>query len=314
MDANGNLLTINETTNGDLFWALRGGGGGSFGIVTKLKFKMYKAPKSVIYGNYFYNFDAFEHFYEAYQSLLSSPAIPNNFGLLTKMINGIIAMEVYVMNFESPETISVDINKVLASFSFPKATTSSLEVLSYSDFYMKTIRPYSPVKNLTQLSQLKEMDKHSPTAWMESKSMFVKKILDKKEISKLYGLLKPLLPYATLFFEHNGGAIDDYLRTDTAFVHRNNLYSVQVDTLFADFNFMAASTMKTFYDASKNLLNHQETYQNYVDPTMTDYLQRYYGENLEKLIKIKTKYDPDNVFSHQQSIPTAGRSVSIPFM
>ena len=41
-DANGHVQT---TANADLFWALRGGGGGTFGIVTKFTFKLHQRPK-----------------------------------------------------------------------------------------------------------------------------------------------------------------------------------------------------------------------------------------------------------------------------
>ena len=37
--ADGNLLTANECTNTDLFWALRGGGGGTFGVTTRIVYK-----------------------------------------------------------------------------------------------------------------------------------------------------------------------------------------------------------------------------------------------------------------------------------
>ena len=46
--ANGTLLTANKCTNPDLFWALRGGGGGTFGIVTRM---VHKAHPTV--PNYF---------------------------------------------------------------------------------------------------------------------------------------------------------------------------------------------------------------------------------------------------------------------
>ena len=46
--ANGTLLTANSCTNPDLFWALRGGGGGTFGIVTRMVHKAHE-PAS----NYF---------------------------------------------------------------------------------------------------------------------------------------------------------------------------------------------------------------------------------------------------------------------
>lgn len=41
--ASGNLVTANELTNSDLFWALRGVGPGYIGIVTKLKMKTFDA-------------------------------------------------------------------------------------------------------------------------------------------------------------------------------------------------------------------------------------------------------------------------------
>lgn len=307
IDAMGNLQIINNSTNDDLFWALRGGGGGSFGIVTKLKFKMYRAPKSVTFGNYFYDFDDFYQFYDAYQSLLSSPSIPNNIGLLVEMKDDIIKMEVYVMDFENAQIMSLDVEALLGSFSFPNATQSTLELLSYPNFVMKTAQPYSRTP-LTQPSQIPEIDRHFETGWLHCKSMFVKKFLSKSEIYELQAMLKPFLQHALLYIEHNGGAIDDLSRTETAFVHRNNLYSIQLETFVDDSIFTATSAMNALYDASKPLLNHQESYQNYIDPTMVDYLERYYGENLEKLIEIKAKHDPDNVFYHPQSIPTAIRS------
>lgn len=38
----GEFLTANSTTNPDLFWALRGGGGGTFGVVTSVTVKVFK--------------------------------------------------------------------------------------------------------------------------------------------------------------------------------------------------------------------------------------------------------------------------------
>lgn len=38
----GQFMTANSTSNQDLFWALRGGGGGTFGVVTSVTIKVYK--------------------------------------------------------------------------------------------------------------------------------------------------------------------------------------------------------------------------------------------------------------------------------
>jgi FAD/FMN-containing dehydrogenase len=40
IDAKGDLVVANAVTNQDLFWALRGGGGGTFGVVVEATFKV----------------------------------------------------------------------------------------------------------------------------------------------------------------------------------------------------------------------------------------------------------------------------------
>ncbi len=44
VDAKGNVITANKNSNADLLWASRGGGGGNFGVYTRYKFKVRRAP------------------------------------------------------------------------------------------------------------------------------------------------------------------------------------------------------------------------------------------------------------------------------
>ena len=45
VDING---TVSHSTNTDLIWALRGGGGGTFGVATSFKFRLREAPKKMV--------------------------------------------------------------------------------------------------------------------------------------------------------------------------------------------------------------------------------------------------------------------------
>ena len=48
----------------------------------------------------------------------------------------------------------------------------------------------------------------------------------------------------------------------------------------------------------------QGAYVNYVDSQIPDALRAYYGANLERLVEVKRRYDPDNLFHFPQSIPS----------
>lgn len=55
----------------------------------------------------------------------------------------------------------------------------------------------------------------------------------------------------------------------------------------------------------KNLIKYTSNYclPNIIDYDLDDYLTSYYGTNQDKLILIKNKYDPLNIFNWKQSIP-----------
>jgi FAD/FMN-containing dehydrogenase len=64
--ADGSVKTVNECNDPDLFWALKGGGGGSFGVVTKLTLRTRELPPTfgVVFGAIKANGD------EAYKKLI----------------------------------------------------------------------------------------------------------------------------------------------------------------------------------------------------------------------------------------------------
>ncbi|HUD70133.1 MAG TPA: BBE domain-containing protein, partial [Acidimicrobiales bacterium] len=109
-----------------------------------------------------------------------------------------------------------------------------------------------------------------------------------------------------LVFDALGGAVNMVAATDTAFVHRTYLASIQSSFSWTDST--PASELSagaawlervraTVYDPSTG------AYQNYIDPTLADFAEAYYGENLPRLSAVKRAYDPDGAFRFAQSIP-----------
>ena len=43
-------------------------------------------------------------------------------------------------------------------------------------------------------------------------------------------------------------------------------------------------------------------FQNFPDASLVDWRERYYGANLGRLMQVKAKYDPANLFRHGQSL------------
>jgi len=43
-------------------------------------------------------------------------------------------------------------------------------------------------------------------------------------------------------------------------------------------------------------------FQNFADPDLEDWAEAYYGPNLGRLMQVKGRYDPENVFRSEQTL------------
>ncbi len=94
---------------------------------------------------------------------------------------------------------------------------------------------------------------------------------------------------------------------DTAFVHRNAIAGIQASVATgASAAAVAAGpvVVGAFRPSASAPYVDGQAYQNYIDPTLVDWQQAYYGANLPRLVSVKATYDPDDVFHFAQSIPT----------
>jgi FAD/FMN-containing dehydrogenase len=94
--------------------------------------------------------------------------------------------------------------------------------------------------------------------------------------------------------------------SQTAFVHRNALFSAQFLTSWPENSDEARNIawIRDFHaDTRKD--SSGGCYVNYIDPDLGDWQRAYYGSNYDRLVRVKAAYDPDHLFQMPQGIPTA---------
>jgi hypothetical protein len=105
-----------------------------------------------------------------------------------------------------------------------------------------------------------------------------------------------------------GGAINRVPPGATAFVHRDALFSLEYVALWADRSVnLEQASQGWVRDAHAALRPYVsgEAVQNYADTGLPGWKRAYYGQNLQRLVTVKRRYDPGNVFRHALSIPAS---------
>ena len=288
--ADGELITADINNHADLFWANRGGGGGNFGIVTSLTFQVYKIKKVIIF-ELTYNFDEMLEIVPLWQKW--APFTDKNL------------------------TAELDI------YSPAKPVLITGQYLGTEDDLIKLLKPILIIKpkniKIWQSSFLDAVTNFSiglvRPPFFKQKSNFIRDIFPKKALKIIHYFMSKAGPFDKLEFNAFGGKVTEISDKDTAFSYRQGiLHWMQFSTYWEnntdnpEGKYSKASPehhltwIRTFYNKMKSYMSN-ECYVNCPDTDLQDYLNAYYGQNLKRLVKIKTKYDPFNLFKFEQSIP-----------
>lgn len=79
--ADGQVRVASDTENPDLFWALRGGGPGLFGVVTKFELQLFDRPHAIVGNTLSFGFSNVESVFEALTQI--APQTPRNVEILS---------------------------------------------------------------------------------------------------------------------------------------------------------------------------------------------------------------------------------------
>ena len=287
----GKIVKCSKNDYSDLFWALSGGGGGSFGVITDLTFKAHKAEKMVIFSVWI----PFKHFTNAFDiwQKWSFEATKN----LTSYI------QLYSPNDNKRE------EAILVAGQFTGKKFELLKLLEiFGDLPSKKILHY---KDLLETEC--ECCIRYPEYFYKYLNLFALEYLPRKTIHGLKKILKASPSYCRIEIDGMGGVISEMKSTDTAFPWRNSKFWLVCRSATdnqEDIPFMNKWVHSTYNYLLENGMSNIKTglamsYVNFKNPELTkeEYPLVYWSENAKKLSKIKRKYDPDDIFHFAQSVP-----------
>jgi len=298
-------LTVSAEDEPDLFWALRGGGGGHLGVVTSFTFKTFEAP--VLHTFYLeWAFESAAQVVEAWQSW--APTADKRLWSTLKLLGGAAkhpgGPAILVSGtWTGPQSgLDAQLSGLLSNV--PTPTNRSTSSQGYRDAMMA----YAGCSSLP-LAQCHT----GPGGGLDRESFGATShvgydLLDAGGISDLVGRVQDAqgttgLKEAGISMDALGGAVTDLGAGDTAFVHRKALMTVQYTATFTDG--AAAKTADTFVRGFRDTMTPhwgQHAYVNYADEAVDDYRQAYFGANAPRLSQAKKSYDPDGFFVQRQGL------------
>jgi FAD/FMN-containing dehydrogenase len=315
--ADGRLLTCDAGQHADLFWALRGGGGGNFGVVTQFTFQAHPVSTLTLFtinwpwGAAADMLDAWQHWApQAPDELWSNCLlISNNNQRATPLarVNG-----VYVGDESQLDGL---LQQLIGQISVAPAS----RYVSQTDLLDAMLVEANCDGQTVNQCHLPSQDPQGqvPRVTAGARSDYFTTLLPQSGIDALVNAIErrqtsALLGGGGIGIDSYGGAINRVAPDATAFVHRSALFSAQYSANWnaSDPDARIAANQSWLADTWQAMRPYASgaSYQNYIDPDLTDWQQAYYGANLARLRQVKAAYDPSNLFQFAQSIPPASNS------
>jgi len=274
IDAQGTKLVVNSFSNPDLFWALSGGGGCQFGVITEITLKVHHIPPTVMGGIIEWPISEAKKVLKQYSD---------------EVLNS--ARDYFLYAYIS--RASKDQEKI-SIMAFSTATKPECES------FFKRVSRWGNAANI-DIGEKSYLEMQSNAYQSELcvywRNGFISQALSSEFIDKIIDCYANCPDnYGGIMFDPLGGAIQDRDMEDTAFIHRKSSFICSVTGVCEGPKMR--STIKNWVDDSHTILSdfyNERAYQNY-EYLGKDELKMYFGENSIRLLALKKRYDPQSRF------------------
>lgn len=311
--ADGTVVRASAKEHTDLYWALRGAGGGNFGIVTDYEVAPVQIPALTLFNLNFSYGDA-PQVILAWQDWMSTGprelASELMFLYSTDAPAGTEPTVVLTGAFHGTKADCDQLLDRLTTAVGRPATSRTSTQLPYAQAMMqvygcgdKTVAEchrigFTPEAQLPRDTYTAQRNQYFARPWTATAVSQALTALTADPRPGQFRFLG-LFPY--------GGQINDVAPTATAFVHRDAVlnagFAMTLSTAdpAQDDRDRAQAWVNSAHTTMSAYSNH-ESYQNYMDPALTTWREAYYGRNYTRLQAVKRAYDPYRFFRFAQAI------------
>jgi hypothetical protein len=289
--ANGDVINASATENPEVFWAVRGAGGGNFGIHTQFVMQMF--PVTTVTWFRIQWRTELEAIFDAFQDV--ALAAPPELGVK------------FMLNARNDDRNKENVlyAEILGQFAGDQTQLKSL----LAPLYKLAAPNLELMQHLPYWDAQEFLSEDGNPEFAHERSRFCFGRISPEGRDAIFRNLRnwPGTSVDAMWkYFLMGGKINEVAKDATSFPFREAtmISSIDLEWLPADTEFLEENFtwLDAFHDEMEKYTS-PYCYINFTDRRQKNHLNAYYSNHLERLKLVKRQLDPDNVFSNPQSVP-----------